>query len=144
MSENTKKNVIIDLEESEKIQLDGVSKLEKIDVSGKLSVINVSERNRIWNVKVHLGDTRDSTDITDESLSGGEIDVSGTWESGYSVETKAPIVTLTEVFDTCGDVETEEPHWAYVSSKDNPVKITITIKNESDGEIDSIIIQEER
>jgi uncharacterized repeat protein (TIGR01451 family) len=140
MSENTKKNVTIDLEESEKIQLGGASELESIEVAGKLSVINVSERSRIWNVKVHLGDTRDSTDIADESLSGGEVDVGGTWESGYGVTVKAPIVTLSEVYDTCGDIEAEEAHWAYVSSKDNPVKITITIKNETDGEIDSIIL----
>lgn len=140
MSENTKKNVTIDLEESEKTQLDGTSALDKIEVAGKMSVINVSERSRIWNVKVHLGDTRDSTDIEDESISGGEIDVGGTWESEYSVSVKAPIVTLSEVYDTCGDVETDEPHWAYVVSKDNPVKITITIKNETDGEIDSIIL----
>jgi len=140
MSENTKKNVIIDLEESEKTQLGVVSELESIEVTGKLSVINVSERSRIWNVKVHLGDSRDSTDIADETLSGGEVDVGGTWESGYGVTVKAPIVTLSEVYDTCGDVETEEAHWAYVSSKDNPVKITITIKNETDGEIDSIIL----
>jgi hypothetical protein len=140
MSENTKKNVTIDLEESEKTQLGGASELESIDVAGKMSVINVSERSRIWNVKVHLGDTRDSTDIADESLSGGEVDVGGTWETGYGVTVDAPIVTLSEVYDTCGDVETEGPHWAYVSSKNNPVKITITIKNETDGEIDSIIL----
>ncbi|MGY5870664.1 MAG: hypothetical protein RTV72_00315 [Candidatus Thorarchaeota archaeon] len=140
MSENAKKNVTIDLEESEKIQLSGISELENIDVSGKLSVINVSERSRIWNVKVHLGDTRESTDIADESLPAGEIDVGATWESGYGVTVDAPIVTLTEVFDTCGDVESDEAHWAYVSSKDNPVKITLSIKNETDGEIDSIIL----
>jgi hypothetical protein len=140
MSENTKKNVTIDLEESEKTQLDGASALESIEVAGKLSVINVSERSRIWNVKVHLGDTRHSTDIADETLSGGEIDVGGTWESGYGVTVDAPIVTLSETYDTCGDVETEEPHWAYVVSKDNPIKITVTIKNETDGEIDSIIL----
>jgi len=140
MSEDAKKNVTIDLEESEKVQLNGESGLDNIKVSGKLSVINVSERNRIWNVKVHLGDTRDSTDITDESLSAGEIDVGATWESGYDVKVKAPIVTLSEVYDTCGDVDTDEPHWAYVSSKDNPVKITITIKNETDFEIDNIIL----
>ena len=140
MSENTKKNVTIDLEESEKTQLDGASELESIKVAGKMRVINVSERARIWNVKVHLGDTRDSTDIGSESLSGGEIDVGGTWESGYSVIVDAPIVTLSEVYDTCGDIKTEEPHWAYVASKDNPVKITITIKNETDGEIDRIIL----
>ncbi|TFH04916.1 MAG: hypothetical protein E4H14_13745, partial [Candidatus Thorarchaeota archaeon] len=140
MSENTKKNVTIDLEESERTRLGGTSELESVEVKGKMSVINVSARSRIWNVKVHLGDTRDSTDIADESLSGGEIDVGGTWKRGYGVTVGAPIVTLSEVYDTCGDIETEEPHWAYVSSKDNPVIITISIKNESDGEIDSIIL----
>lgn len=140
MSEKTKKNVTIDLEESERTQLGGNSKLESIKVAGKLSVINVSERARIWNVKVHLGDTRDSTNITKDSLSGGEIDVGGTWKSDYNVTVNAPIVTLSEIYDTCGDIETDEPHWAYVARKDNPIKITINIKNETDGEIDSIIL----
>jgi len=140
MSENTRKNVIIDLEESEKVVLGEFSNLENVEVTGKVSVINVSERSRIWNVKVHLGDSRDATDIDKESLTAGEIDVGGTWESGYGVNVKAPIVTLTEIFDTCGDVDTEEPHGAYVHKKDNPVKITITIKNETDGEIDNIIL----
>ncbi|TFG95308.1 hypothetical protein E4H12_13515, partial [Candidatus Thorarchaeota archaeon] len=49
-------------------------------------------------------------------------------------------MTLSEVYDTCGNVDTDEPHWAYVANKDNPVKITITIKNETDGEIDRIIL----
>ncbi len=140
MSEKTKKNVIIDLEESEKTTLGEFSELDKVEVTGKLSVINVSERSRIWNVKVHLDDSRDATDINKESLSAGEIDVGGTWESGYGVNVKAPIVTLTEVFDTCGDVDSDKPHGAYVHKKDNPVKITITIKNKTDGEIDNIIL----
>ncbi len=140
MSENSKKNVTIDLEESEKTQLSGLNELENIEVSGKLSVINVSERSRIWNVKVHLGDSRTDTDIDEEILPAGEIDAGGTWESAYSVSVNAPIVTLTEVYDTCGDVESDAPHWAYVAGKDNPVKITITIKNETDNEIDSVIL----
>ncbi|MBN2230423.1 MAG: DUF11 domain-containing protein [Candidatus Thorarchaeota archaeon] len=140
MSENMKKKVIIDLEESEKTTLRGSSELESVDVSGVLSVINVSEKSRIWNVRVHLGDSRGTTDISEDTLSAGEIDVGGKWESGYKVTVDAPIVTLTEVFDTCGKIETDAPHWAYVIGKENPVKITLTIKNETDGEIDSIIL----
>ncbi len=140
MSENEKKNVIIDLEESEKVQLDGHSELESIDTSGVMSVINVSKRSRIWNVKIHLGDSRNSTDISEESLAAGEVDIGGKWESRYKVSVDAPIVKLTEIFDTCGDIDTEDPHWAYVSGKGNPVKITISIKNETYGEIDNIIL----
>ena len=140
MSENEKKNVIIDLEESEKVQLGGHSELESIDVSGVMSVINVSQKSRIWNVKVHLGDSRDTTDFSEDPISAGEVDVGGKWVTDYKVTIDAPIVTLSEVYDTCGDVTSEEAHWAYVSGKDNPVKVTITIKNETSGEIDNIIL----
>jgi len=140
MSDDKKKYVIIDLEESEKVQLDGHSELENIDVSGSMKVVNISKRSRIWNVKVHLGNTRDSTDFSEESITAGEVEAGGTWDTGYKVSVDAPIATLTEVFDTCGDIESEDAHWAYVSGKDNPIKITITIKNETDGELDNIIL----
>jgi uncharacterized repeat protein (TIGR01451 family) len=140
MSDDEKKNVIIDLEESERVELGGLSELESIETKGVLSVVNVSKRSRIWNVKVHLGSSRDSTDISDEVLTAGEIEAGGKWESRYKVSVKKPIVSLSEVYDTCRDVETEEPHWAYVSGKENPIRITISIKNNTDGEIDNIIL----
>jgi len=135
-----RKKVVIDLEESEEVQLDGLSEMTSIDASGVMSVNNASERSRIWNVKVLLGETRDSTDISDDSLSAGEIDVGSSWETNYGVTVKAPIMTFKEVFDTCGTIETEEPHWAYVAGKENPVKITLTVTNETDGELDNIIL----
>jgi hypothetical protein len=138
MSENRK--VVIDLEESEKVQLDGFSELNSVDASGVLSVNNVSERSRIWNVKVLLGSTRDKTDIDDETVSAGEIDVGGKWETNYVIKVDEPILTFKEVFDTCGTVDTEQPHWAYVSGKENPVKITLTVTNETDDELGSIIL----
>ena len=135
-----RKKVVIDLEESEKVQLGGLSELNSIEASGVLSVNNISERSRIWNVKVLLDESHDSTDIREDTLVAGEIDAGGKWEANYGVKVKAPILTLKEIFDTCGTIETEEPHWAYVSGKDNPVKITITITNETDGELDNIIV----
>ena len=135
-----RKTVVIDLEESEKVKLDELSDLSSIDTSGVLSVNNMSERSRIWNVKVLLGDTRENTDVGEDSITAGEIDVGGKWETEYGVKVEAPILTLKEVFDTCGTIETEEPHWAYVSGKENPVKITLTVTNEMDGELDNIIV----
>jgi hypothetical protein len=140
MSDDEKQYVIVDLEESERAELGGLSELESIETKGVLSVVNVSKRSRIWNVKVHLGSSRDSTDISDEVLTVGEIEAGGKWESRYKVSVKKPIVILSEVYDTCRDVETEEPHWAYVSGKENPIRITISIKNDTDGEIDNIIL----
>ena len=131
---------MIDLEESEKVQLDGFSELNSVDASGVLSVNNVSERSRIWNVKVLLGSTRSKTDIDEDTVSAGEIDVGGKWETNYGIKVEEPILTFKEVFDTCGTVETDQPHWAYVSDKENPVKITLTVTNETDDELDSIIL----
>ena len=135
-----RKKVVIDLEESEKVELGELSELTSVDASGVLSVNNVSERSRIWNVKVLLGESRDSTDIAEDTLTAGEIDVGGKWESNYGVAVGSPILTFKEVFDTCGTIETEELHWAYVKGKENPVKITLTVTNETDGELDSIIL----
>ncbi|UCE10155.1 MAG: DUF11 domain-containing protein [Candidatus Thorarchaeota archaeon] len=138
MSEH--KTVVIDIEETEKAQLDEHSGLSEIEVSGVLSVKNVSEKSRIWNVRVLLGDTRDRTNIGEETIPAGEVDAGGRWDTTYDVSAKAPILTLTEVFDTCEEVKTEEPHWAYAFGKDNPVKMTITLKNETDGQIDNIVL----
>ncbi len=138
MSEKNK--VVIDLEESEKVRLGEKSELNNIDTSGVLSVNNMSERSRIWNVKVHLGETRGSTDISEETLVAGEIDSGGKWEANYGVTVDAPILTFKETFDTCGTIETDQPHWAYVRGKENPVKITLTVTNQTDGELDNIIL----
>jgi len=140
MSENERKKVVIDLEETEKTKLSGLSELTSIETSCVLSVNNESDKSRIWNVKVLLGESRDATDIGEETLAAGEVDASGKWETNYGVSVDAPIITFTEVFDTCGTVETEDPHWAYVMGKENPVKITLTINNETDGELDNIIL----
>ena len=140
MGDNEKKHVIIDMNESERVQLGGLGELKSIDASGVLSVINTSKRCRIWNAKVHLGNSRGNTDIGKEPLAAGEIDIGGKWEKQYKVTTHAPMVTLSEIYDTCADLETEVPHWAYISGKDNQVKIKISIKNETDGEIDNVIL----
>jgi hypothetical protein len=140
MSENERKNVIIDLEESEESELSGTNDLENVEVSGLLTVKNVSEKSRIWNVRVHLGDSRKRTDLSEETVSAGEVDAGAEWSTEYKISAKAPIVTFTEIFDTCGDIKTEKPHWAYVKGKENPVKITLKIKNETDGQLEDIIL----
>ena len=140
MSENERKTVVIDLEESEKAELGELSELEKVDATGVLSVNNVSDKSRIWNVRVLVAEGREGTDIDEESLQAGEIEAGGKWESSYGLAVGKPILTLSEVYDTCESVETEEPHWAYVHGKDNPVRITIQVKNETDGQLDNIIL----
>ncbi|MHA2361717.1 MAG: hypothetical protein ACXAB6_07290, partial [Candidatus Thorarchaeota archaeon] len=74
-----KKTIVIDVEETERAQLGELGELESVEVKGVLSVINESDRSRIWNVRVLLADSRDGTDIAEESLAAGEIDVGGKW-----------------------------------------------------------------
>ncbi|TXT57750.1 MAG: hypothetical protein BAJATHORv1_10454 [Candidatus Thorarchaeota archaeon] len=141
MSEdNEHKTVVIDLEETETSRIGELSDLEASEASGVLSVNNVSESNRIWNVRVLLNDSRAKTSYSEDILQAGEIDTGGKWESQYTITIDKPILTLTEVYDTCKTVDTEAPHWAYVHGKDNPVKITIVVKNETDGQMDNIIL----
>ncbi|MHA1882173.1 MAG: hypothetical protein ACTSUO_03930 [Candidatus Thorarchaeota archaeon] len=135
-----KKSVIIDIEETEKTRIGEFSKLESITTTGVLSVNNISERARIWNVRVLLGESRQSTDIEAESLPAGEVDAGGKWETDYTVDVSKPILKLTEVFDTCGEIATDEPHWAYVHGKNNHVRITLTVKNETDVQLEDVIL----
>jgi len=134
------KSVIIDLEETEKTNLGEFGELVNAEASGILSVNNVSERCRIWNVRVLVPDNRDGTNISEAEISAGEVDAGSKWESEYSIDIEAPIVKLTEVYDTAVGVSSEEPHWAYVKNKDNSVRITITIKNETDGQLDNVVL----
>jgi len=135
-----RKTVIIDLEENEKSRLGELSELESAEGSGVLGVKNVSAQTRIWNVRVNLGDSKAGTTIRDATLPVGEIDAGAKWTTSYGVDIEAPILTITETYDTCSSVPAESPHWAYVYGKDNPVKITLNLKNETDGQIDSIIL----
>jgi uncharacterized repeat protein (TIGR01451 family) len=137
---NEQKTVIIDLEETEKAFVGGLSKLDRAEARGVLTVNNVSDRSRIWNVRVLLPKGTKGTSISEDTISAGEIDAGAKWETEYDVEAKKPIVTLTETYDTCGTVDSEEPHWAYVYGKENPVRIAISLKNETDGEIDNIVL----
>ena len=134
------KIVNIDLEESETVTLGGRSGLDHIDVSGVLKVTNPSDRCRVWNVKVHLGETGKGTGIRKKNLPGGEIDAGGKWETYYTVGVKAPLLALTEAYDTGSGVETEDTHWAYVFGVDNPIRMTIQLKNNSSGQIDNILL----
>ncbi len=137
---NSHKTIVIDLEENEKCQIGQFNELEKAEVSSVLSVKNVSEKNRIWNVRVHLADSRGGTDIDDENLVAGEIDAGAEWEYNYAVDIDAPLLVVNEVFNTCSEVHTEDPHWAYAFGKKNPVEIVLTVKNNSSGVIDNIIV----
>ncbi len=134
------KSVIIDLEETEKITLGEFGEQANAEASGVLRVKNTSDRCRIWNVKVLVPLGREGTNIDDDTLVAGEVDAGGKWESGYSIEVDAPIATLTEVYDTNGNMAAGDPNWAYVMNKDNPVKITLTIKNETDGQLDNVVL----
>jgi uncharacterized repeat protein (TIGR01451 family) len=134
------KSVIIDLEETEKTGLGERGGQESAGASGVLSVHNTSDGCRIWNVKVLLGESRAKTSIENEALAAGEIEAGGKWTSAYTIDIDGPIVTLTEVYDTCGSVDAPAAHWAYVHGKDNPVTVTLTVKNETDGQLDGVIL----
>ncbi len=128
------------MEESERITLGEYSELKGANASGVLSVNNVSERSRIWNVRVLFKEGRMGTSISEASLPAGEVDAGSKWENNYDVDIPEPILTLKETFDTYSSVDTEDPHWAYVYGKENPVRITITLRNETDGQLDNMVL----
>ncbi len=138
MSEH--KSIIIDLEETEIANLSEFGDLSTIKTTGILSVNNVSERCRVWNVRVLVPDEREGTDIQEDTLIAGEIEAGGKWEHAYTVDVSAPIVTLTETYDTCSDFGGDLPNWAYVHGKETKVKVTLHLKNETDAQLENVIL----
>ncbi len=141
LSQEDVKKVIIDLEETEETEIGEHSEQLSIAVEGVLTVNNVSEQHRIWNTNVDVSEGRDSTDFDADILHVGEVNPQDKWSTNYGVKAEAPILTLSEVFDACRTVESEDPHYAYVYGFTNPVKFTITLKNEIDVQIDNIVLK---
>jgi hypothetical protein len=140
MSSPIKGKVHIHLTENESTELDDKGGVKNIGCTGLLSVKNPSTDHRLWNLKMNL----DQTPLTNlpKSSQRQTLESGSLWDFQYKVDPiKDPILKLTEIFNTSRERHDINNHF-YLNVSDQ-VSITLTLKNVSDRDIQSIVLQKQ-
>lgn len=127
----------IQITETEITDLDDVGIVKAIKNSGVMKVINPSPDHRLWNLKLNLAGT-DFTSLKKEAAKE-TLEPSKEWEFLYDISnTKAPILKLSEVFDTSKNAEGVNHNYTVGNADEST--ILITLENVSPKPIQNIIL----
>ncbi len=123
----TTDNIIIEIIETEDATLAGEKTyvLKKSGASGILRVTNPSEKSRIWNVKLDVGDKLGVS--LNKVLTKEDVEAKSKWESGYQIEKINPIIKLTEVVDANPSTGEIDPYFVFNGKE--ICRITLGITN---------------
>ncbi|MHA1596480.1 MAG: hypothetical protein ACTSWV_02435 [Candidatus Asgardarchaeia archaeon] len=131
------KSLVVDLTETEICKLTQDNEVADIKVNGVLSVINQSNRNRIWNATIKVSNV-ENTSLTEEEIKVGEVDVKGKWSKDYVVSVDQPLLRVQEIIDTAPHLKSPVPHDALPYGIPSNLLFTIRITNVSDARITNI------
>jgi len=131
------KAIIIDLTETEDCTLTPDNEVSEIKVSGVLSVINPSNKSKIWNAVLKL-DNISGTNLPSGELNVGEVAVKGQWTLDYSYTVEQPLLKVQEIIDTAPQLRSQVPHNTLAYGIQTTVEFIIKITNISDAHIMSI------
>ncbi len=120
-------NIIIEIIETEDATLAGEKSyiLKKSGATGILRVINPSEKSRIWNVKLDVGDKLGTS--INKVLTKEDVEAKSTWESSYQIEKINPILKLTEVVDANPATGEIDPYFVFNGKE--TCRITLGLTN---------------
>lgn len=141
MSETNK--VILDIIEKENAKLSGKGTLESIDINGNLTIVNPSNKNRIWNL-VRVVDGLESTNLEERETKIGAVEAGGKNAVSYKVQEKdvtyKPLIALTETIDTYFE-KGEDVNWNFVLNNRMPTMFTLKLTNTSPRPTTSCILK---
>ncbi len=122
----TGENIIIEIIETENATLAGEKTyvLKESGAKGILRIINPSEKSRIWNVKLDVGDKLGTS--LNKVLTKEEVEAKTTWESNYQLEKINPIIKLTEIVDANPVTGEIDPFFAYNGKESCRITLGIT------------------
>jgi len=127
------KKIIIDFTEMEETELSGKGELEKISISGVLTVKNPSSTNRVWNSSLFL-EGLNSVSLKDNEIKIGEINAGDSKKFEYNVLEKEvvhkPLIELNQEIDTYYE-KGEDINWNFVLGHRMPTSFTIKLTNNS-------------
>jgi len=134
--------IIIDITESEKIELDGASNLKDIRGEGIISIKNPTQKSRLWNLACDLKEIV-NTSLTSRELEVGILNSNQIHETSYQIkDIKEPSLNVFEEFDT--DLEINDlVNDTFRYNMDNKCKLTLNIENPLDQPITNITISRE-
>ena len=105
MSNEQKGKIIIDITENIDTTLTDQDAVEAISGTGMLKVINPSEENRLWNLKLVNEGTKEAVETNlNEEDSKDLLEAGKTWSIPYEISNlKEPLLKLVETIDTSKD-----------------------------------------
>ncbi|MCP4763684.1 MAG: hypothetical protein GY870_18075 [archaeon] len=141
MTENQIKKIKIDISEREIVTLDNQGGVQKITGNATLNVINSSEKNRLWNLKLKLDNTDVYTNLPKEA-NNESLEPKNNWEIPFDLlNQKEPILKLTEIIDTSKNEEGINEHF-YLNTTDT-ITITIKVQNITEKSIQDIELKKQ-
>ncbi|MBD3350825.1 MAG: hypothetical protein GF364_04985, partial [Candidatus Lokiarchaeota archaeon] len=130
--------VPIKITENAKLILDhdGTVKDEDIESSGILSIENISEKNRLWDIELNLGNA-DTTDLEEESVSINALEPETSEDIEYNVSAEiVPALEIKEFISTINDPEVE--FYALANNNVNDILCVITLNNVTDDVVKNV------
>ena len=134
--------IIIDITETEKIELDETSNLKDIQGKGVISIRNPTQKSRLWNLTCDLKEIINTT-ISSRELDVGILSSDQTYQTDYQIQNlKEPSLQIIEKFDT--DIENQNSlNNAFRYEMDNKCRLTLRIINPLDQAITNIKLSRE-
>jgi len=134
--------IIIDITESEKVDLDGSSHLRDIRGEGKISIKNPTQKSRLWNLNCDLKEIV-NTNLSSRELEIGIINSNQTHDTNYEIkDLKEPSLNVSEEFDTDLEIPAKMNDILRYNM-DNKCKLTLHIKNPLEQSITNIKLSRE-
>lgn len=134
--------IIIDITETEKIELDETSNLKDIQGKGVISIRNPTQKSRLWNLTCDLKEIVNTT-ISSRELDVGVLSSNQTYQTDYQIQNlKEPSLQIIEKFDT--DIENQNSlNEAFRYEMDNKCRLTLRIINPLDQAMTNIKLTRE-
>lgn len=134
--------IIIDITESEKVGLDGMSSLKDIRGEGNIMIKNPTQKSRLWNLTCDLKEVVNTT-LASRELEIGILNSEQSHKTGYQIQDlKHPSLNISEEFDT--DIKIQEKmNDIFRYDMDNRCKLILHIINPLEQPVTNIKLSRE-
>ncbi|MHA1733463.1 MAG: hypothetical protein ACTSU5_16060 [Promethearchaeota archaeon] len=137
MSEQESK-ILIDILEEQEIKLDDSREAKLAEISGKgtIKVLNTSQRSRLWNLKLDVGETLNTKLEKDHEKKA--LEAGSSWELDYEIADPKPILKYFETVDATKKTEHIDPFFVFGATDE--CVVTLLVKNLIDKDIQNVVV----
>ncbi|MHA1924190.1 MAG: COG1470 family protein [Candidatus Heimdallarchaeota archaeon] len=140
LGDDTLDSKLVPIKIDEKIEIhyehDGSPSDKEISRSGKIEIINESEKDRLWDIDLKL-ENLSQTSIDDESVAIQELNPQDKKEIEYNFEaTVEPELEVEEFISTAGDPDIES--YSLSLSADNEIFMRLKLTNKAQNDLEKV------